>query len=165
MLTSALQVRSQFSAKGFEVAVVLRKALIYDGFVGVIMKRLLIVEDQSADLRLAVDAMKSLGVSSVEARTSITAAKAYLEAALQGTHPLPDLIIVDLDLGYESGFELLRFWHGNPKLSSIRLIVWTAMGDEQQEICRLFKVNAVVPKSEGVNALKRAIEPHAAAAS
>jgi CheY-like chemotaxis protein len=129
------------------------------------MKRLLIVEDQSADLRVAVDVVKSLGVSFVEARTSITAAKAYLESALDGEDPLPDLIIVDLDLGYESGFELLRFWHGNPKLLNVHLIVWTVMGDEQREICRMFKVNAIVSKVEGASALKRAIEPLAAAAS
>ncbi len=78
------------------------------------MKRLLIVEDQSADLRVAVDIVKSLGVPYVEARTSTSAAKVYLETALNQKQPLPDLIIVDLDLGYESGFELLRFWHGNP---------------------------------------------------
>jgi CheY-like chemotaxis protein len=129
------------------------------------MKRLLIVEDQSADLRVAVDVVKSLGVPFVEARTSITAAKAYLESALDSENPLPDLIIVDLDLGYESGFELLRFWHGNPKLSNIHLIVWTVMGEEQREICRMFKVNAIVSKAEGAGALKRAIEPLAAAAS
>ena len=129
------------------------------------MKRLLIVEDQSADLRVAVDAVKSLGVSCVEARTSTTAAKAYLESALAGKEALPDLIIVDLDLGYESGFELLRFWHGNPRLSAVRLIVWTVMGQEQQEICRLFKVSAIVSKSEGMTALKQAIEPLTAAAS
>jgi CheY-like chemotaxis protein len=129
------------------------------------MKRLLIVEDQSADLRVAVDVVKSLGVSFIEARTSTTAAKAYLEDGLDGNHPLPDLIILDLDLGYESGFELLRFWHGNPKLSNIRLIVWTAMGEEQREICRMFKVNAIVSKTEGAVGLKRVIEPLAAAAS
>jgi CheY-like chemotaxis protein len=129
------------------------------------MKRLLIVEDQSADLRVAVDAVKSLGVPFVEARTSTSAAKLYLETALSQKQPLPDLIIVDLDLGYESGFELLRFWHGNPKLSAIRLVVWTAMGEEQQNICSLFKVSAIVPKAEGIDALKRALEPLAAAAS
>ena len=59
----------------------------------------------------------------------------------------------------------MRFWHGNPELSTIRLIVWTVMGEEQQKICRLFKVNAIVPKTEGIDALKRAIEPLAAAAS
>lgn len=133
--------------------------------VGCRMKRLLIVEDQSADLRVAVDVVKSLGVPYVEARTSTTAAKVYLENALREKDALPDLIILDLDLGYESGFELLRFWHRSSELSSIRLIVWTAMGEEQQQICRLFKVNAIVNKSEGMAALKRAIEPLAAAAS
>jgi len=129
------------------------------------MKRLLIVEDQSADLKVAVDVVKSLGVSYVEARTSTTAAKAYLENALKQKDTLPDLIILDLDLGYESGFELLRFWHRDPELSSIRLVVWTGMGEEQREICRLFKVNAIVSKAEGMLGLKRAIEPLAAAAS
>jgi CheY-like chemotaxis protein len=129
------------------------------------MKRLLIVEDQSADLRVAVDVVKSLGVSFIEARTSTTAAKAYLEGGLDGTQPLPDLIILDLDLGYESGFELLRFWHGHPELSNIRLIVWTVMGDEQRDICRMFKVSAIVSKTEGAVGLKRVIEPLSAAAS
>jgi CheY-like chemotaxis protein len=129
------------------------------------MKRLLIVEDQSADLRVAADVVKSLGVSFIEARTSTTAAKAYLEDGLDGNQPLPDLIILDLDLGYESGFELLRFWHGNPKLSNIHLIVWTVMGDEQREICRMFKVSAIVSKTEGAVGLKSVIESHAAAAS
>lgn len=129
------------------------------------MKRLLIVEDQSADLKVAVDIVKSLGVPFVEARTSTTAAKLYLENALKQKDTLPDLIILDLDLGYESGFELLRFWHRRPELSPIRLVVWTAMGEDQLKICQLFKVNAVVSKADGMDALKRAIEPLAAAAS
>lgn len=129
------------------------------------MKRLLIVEDQSGDLRVAVDVVKSLGVPYVEARTSTSAAKLYLETALNQGQPLPDLIIVDLDLGYESGFELLRFWHSNSTLSAIPLIVWTAMGEEQQHICGLFKVNAIISKAEGVDALRRAIEPLGASAS
>lgn len=129
------------------------------------MKRLLIVEDQSADLRVAVDVIKSLGFSAVEARTSSTAAKAYLESVLDGKEALPDVMIVDLDLGYESGFELLRFRHGHPELSSMHLIVWTVLGEQQQQICRLFKVDAVVSKTDGVLALKRALEPLVAAAS
>lgn len=129
------------------------------------MKRLLIVEDQSADLRVAVDVIRSLGFSSVEARTSSTAAKAFLESVLDGKEPLPDVMIVDLDLGYESGFELLRYRHSHPELSSMRLIVWTVLGEQQQQICRLFKVDAVVSKTDGVPALKRALEPLAVTAS
>jgi hypothetical protein len=38
------------------------------------------------------------------------------------------------------------------------------MGHEQQEICRLFKVSAIVSKTEGITALRQAIEPLTAAA-
>ena len=76
---------------------------------------------------------------------------------MQGKAELPDKIVLDLDLGYESGYELLRYWHSNPKLSSIQVIVWTVMGEEQQEICKLFKVQAVVSKWRGASALEHAL--------
>jgi CheY-like chemotaxis protein len=129
------------------------------------VERVLIVEDQSSDARVAADLVASLCAANVEARTSASAAKAYLQSALDGKASLPDVLIVDLDLGYESGFELLRFWHGSPDLAKVRLIVWTCMGEEQQEICRLFKVSAIVSKSEGVTALKRALETGNSSAS
>jgi CheY-like chemotaxis protein len=129
------------------------------------MRHVLIVEDQGSDIRIAADVAESLGASKVEARTSASAAKGYLQSALEGQEEMPDLMVVDLDLGYESGFELLRFWHSTPGLSDIRLIVWTGMDERQQEICRLFKVDAIVPKADGLIALKRAIEPLARAAS
>jgi CheY-like chemotaxis protein len=125
----------------------------------------LIVEDSASDIRTAADLASSLGAVEVEARTSASAAQVYLQAALESEGSLPDLLVVDLDLGYESGFELLRLWHGDPKLSAIPLIVWTGLGEEQQEICRLFKVNAVVLKSDGLPALKQAMERRFQAAS
>jgi DNA-binding response OmpR family regulator len=130
------------------------------------MAILLIVEDEPSDMRTAADVSHALGFSNVQARTSARSAQLYLEAALEGKEPVPDVVVVDLDLGYDSGFELLRFWHSKRELSSAsRMIVWTAMGEEQMEICRLFKIAAVVPKAEGIEALKRAIQPFAAKAS
>ena len=129
------------------------------------LKRVLIVEDQSSDLRIAADLATSLGAEEVEARTSASAAQLYLESVVNSDAPLPDLLVVDLDLGYESGFELLRFWHGDSRLSRIPLLVWTCLGEEQLEICRLFKVNAVVRKSDGPSALKQAMELHSRATS
>lgn len=120
------------------------------------MMRLLVVEDQPTDLQVVTDLAQALGMT-LEARTSASSAKLYLEAALQDNSPLPDFIVLDLDLGYESGFELLRFWHRTPRLAGIRMIVWTVMGEDQHEICRLFKVHAVVPKWEGAPALERAL--------
>jgi CheY-like chemotaxis protein len=130
------------------------------------MSTLLIVEDEPTDIRMAADATSSLGFTNVQARTSARAARLYLEATLEGKEPMPDVIVVDLDLGYDSGFELLRFWHSHHALSSsTRMIVWTAMGEEQMEICRLFKIAAVASKSEGVEGLKRVLRPFSAKAS
>ena len=129
------------------------------------MEHVLIVEDQPSDARVVADLAASLGATHVEARTSASAAQLYLQSALDGKSPVPDVMVVDLDLGYESGFELLRFWHSHPELSQIRLIVWTVMGEEQQEICRLFGVSAVINKADGVVALRREIESRVRAAS
>jgi CheY-like chemotaxis protein len=122
-----------------------------------VVTRLLVVEDQATDLRIVTDLAQSLGMTAVEARTSASSARLYLESALEGKWPLPDVIVLDLDLGYESGYELLRFWHGNPRLAAIRMIVWTIMGEEQRELCHLFKVHQVVPKWEGAAALERVL--------
>jgi CheY-like chemotaxis protein len=127
--------------------------------------RMLILEDQPADLRVVVDLARSLGIEHCEARTSASGARLYLEDLLKNNQPLPDAIVLDLDLGYESGYELLRFCHGHPQLGVIRVVVWTVMGDEQREICGLFKVDAVVSKSEGAAALGRVLKPLAKGAS
>jgi CheY-like chemotaxis protein len=121
------------------------------------MRRLLVVEDTASDLRNATDVARSLGFTHVEARSSAMAAKIYLEKGLEEEHPLPDAIVLDLDLGYESGFELLRFWHSKPRLAGIPMIVWTVLGEDQREICTLFKVTAFISKTEGPHLLKEAL--------
>lgn len=122
------------------------------------MKQLLVVEDQPGDLSVAMSVANAMGIASVEARSSVRAAQRYLEGALECKVSLPDAIVLDLDLGFESGHELLRFWHSHPELSVVRLVVWTVLGDEQREICRLFGVHAVVSKWEGAAALRTALE-------
>jgi CheY-like chemotaxis protein len=121
------------------------------------MTRLLLVEDQPKDLHIAEETARSIGISTIEARTSCQSAKAYLDKALEGEIPLPDGIVLDLDLGYESGYELLRYWHSTPRLAKIPLIVWTLLGEEQREICNLFKVNGYISKWEGVTAFREAL--------
>ena len=121
------------------------------------MKRLLLVEDLAKDLKLAADTAHSLGIEEVDARTSLDAARAYLEKGLEGEIPLPDGIVLDLNLGYESGYELLRFWHRTPQLSKIPVIVWSILGDEQREMCKLFKVSSFVAKWEGKEAFRDAL--------
>jgi CheY-like chemotaxis protein len=121
------------------------------------MKRLLLIEDQPKDLQFAANVARSLGITEIEARTTASAALAYLQKALDGEGPFPDGIVLDLNLGYESGYELLRFWHRTPQLSRIPVIVWSVLGDEQREMCKLFRVNHFVGKWEGEAAFREAL--------
>src|SRR5215475_12942024 len=102
------------------------------------LKRLLVVENEPKDMKLAAEVAHSMGISEVEARTSFDAAKIYLDKGLNGEGSLPDGIV--LDLGHDSGYELLRYWHSTPKLAEIPLIVWSILGEEQRTMCNLFKV-------------------------
>lgn len=120
------------------------------------MKHLLLVDDQSKDLLTALDVAQSLGIGDIQAKNSIRGAEAHLERGLKGEVPLPDAIVLDLDLGMESGFELLRMWHSSPRLSKIPMIVWSVV-EEQREICGLFKVSSFVSKHQGVGAFREAL--------
>ncbi len=121
------------------------------------MTSLLIVEDQPSDLQVAAEAARSVGITNIEARTSYNAARTYLEKGIRGDVPLPDGIVLDLDLGYESGYELLRFWHSTPAISKIPIIIWTLLGEEQREICKLFNVSVYISKWEGVAPFREAL--------
>lgn len=120
------------------------------------MKTLMLVDDRPNDLRIAAEAARDLGITEVNAQTSVMKARQYLEKGLGGEVPLPDGIILDLDLGYESGFELLRFWHSTPQLAAIPVIVWSVL-DREREICNLFKVKSFVSKWEGPKAFREAL--------
>lgn len=117
----------------------------------------LIVENDSSDLQTASKAAQAAGFSGIAARSSAVMAKQYLEKGLQGELALPDAIVLDLDLGYDSGFELLRFWHSNPELAKVPLVVWTILEDHYREICKLFKVSAYVNKAEGSSVLRQVL--------
>ena len=120
-------------------------------------KRLLLIEDQPQDARFAAKTAQSIGFSEVDALSSVQAARNYLEACLKGERQLPDGIVLDLDLGYDSGYELLRYWHSTPPLSSVPVIVWPILGEDQREMCRLFKVKHFVAKWEGEDAFREAL--------
>ena len=121
------------------------------------MKRLLLVEDLPKDAKRAAVIAESIGFDEVDARTSLRAAQTNLEKALEGEGPLPDVIVLDLNLGYDSGYELLRFWHSTPRLAAIPMIIWSILADEQKEMCSLFKVTSVIAKWEGEDRLREAL--------
>lgn len=119
---------------------------------------LLVVENEAKDLKNAADSARAVGFTEVEGKTSPYAARIYLEDRLANGPKLPDAILLDLDFGVESGYELLRFWHSTPRLRAIPLIVWSILGEEQRHMCALFKVNKYVGKWEGSEALQDALK-------
>ena len=89
---------------------------------------------------------------------SAEAARAMLELAQTEKQELPDAILLDLDLGHESGFDLLRFRFLQPEILWVPVVVWSHLGDENRDFCQLFRVHAYVSKSEGEYELYTALE-------
>ena len=115
----------------------------------------LILENNPADLLIASSVAEVAGIQNVHTFATLAQAQAFLEHGLRGENPLPDVMIIDLDLGQESGFELLRFWRTNPRLESIPVIVWTVLGPAHyQQMCDVFRVSRFLGKWEGQTALR-----------
>ena len=117
------------------------------------MRELLLIDDQSKDLKHATEVAEELGFDKIHARNSVDGARALLEEGLAGKVSLPDGIVLDLDLGLDSGFELLRMRHSTPRLAAIPLLVWSVV-DEQREMCELFKITFFVSKWDGIAAFR-----------
>lgn len=120
------------------------------------MRHVLLVDDEPADLKRASEVAQSLGIEDVQARTTVRAGHLYLEQGLAGKHPLPDAIVIDLDFGHDSGFELLRLWHSTPRLKQIPILVWSVV-EEQKQIVDLFRVSSFVSKGQGMGAFREAL--------
>jgi CheY-like chemotaxis protein len=118
-------------------------------------KSVLILENDPADLLVATSVVEVLGIDHIHAFATLAGSQTFLESGLRGEIALPDAMIIDLDLGHESGFELLRFWRMNPPLESIPVIVWTALGAAHyREMCEVFRVHRFLGKWEGQAALR-----------
>jgi len=118
--------------------------------------RVLIIENSPSDVIKAIRILKSLNISEPMIITSVDRAMLYLEEVVAGEKPCPDLMVLDLDFGLESGFEILRFRRTHPILQACEVLVWTITGDKEQEFCRLFGV-ACVSKQDGEAALEDAL--------
>lgn len=71
---------------------------------------------------------------------------------------MPDAILLDLDLGLESGFDFLRMRCETSWLMEIPLVVWTRLGGDNEKYCGVFKVQGYVKKSAGEYELCKTLE-------
>jgi CheY-like chemotaxis protein len=120
--------------------------------------RTVIIEDNPTDIRIAARIARTAGFENIEAFTSMENAIERIDQGLRGERPLPDAIILDLNLGHESGYEVLRHWRETWADSRMRMVVWSALGDHNRELCALFHADAFVSKWKGEAALREALE-------
>lgn len=122
------------------------------------MARVLLIEDQSSDIRQALQILQELELNDVIIRTGALEAMEALRGIERGQQPLPNLVILDLQLGYESGFEILRYWKASPTLCVVPIVVWTGIGGKvEEDICHHFGVSNFIRKEAGPTALKQAL--------
>lgn len=119
--------------------------------------RVVLIEDTPSDVIKGVRILKSLNISEPVIMTSVDRAMLYLEEVVAGEKACPNLMILDLDFGLESGFEILRFRKTHPILHACEVLAWTIMGDKEKEFCRLFGVACVISKQDGEVALENGL--------
>jgi CheY-like chemotaxis protein len=117
----------------------------------------LVIENSPLDVTKAVRILKDLKLGEAVVLTSVAKAIMYLEDVLAGEKPCPELIILDLEFGAESGFEVLRFRKAHPRLQQCEVMVWTIMGEREKELCRLFGLTHIISKQDGDAALELAL--------
>lgn len=127
-------------------------------------KVILVVEDEPDDSDRCASALHKLGYDGVRLISRLVAAEQHLDDIIAGLTPAPDAIVLDLGLGHESGFTLLRKCHAEPKLQQIPVLVWTKHTDALSKMFSEFlgAQNFVVKSpdpSELEQALKSLLHP------
>lgn len=105
--------------------------------------KILLVEDNPADIRLATEALKEGGVvSDLSVVTDGLDAINFLKRTGQfAGSPRPELILLDLNLPRKSGFDVLQVLKADPNLKSIPVIMLTTSSAEE-DIAKSYSLNA-----------------------
>ncbi len=120
------------------------------------IKTILLVEDNRGDIRLIQEAFKSTG-----ARCEVVVARDGMDAMSylrrEGEHlnvPLPDLVLLDLNLPKKDGREVLAEIKADPQLKHLPIVVLTTSLNEE-DIANSYDlhVNCYIAKSRNLTQL------------
>jgi DNA-binding response OmpR family regulator len=97
----------------------------------------------------------------------LVAAEQHLADIVSGMTGAPAAIVLDLGLGLDSGFTVLRTCHAQPKLQQVPILVWTKHTDQLAKTFSNYlgaKIFLVKSSDEGRlrEALKRLLDGHPA---
>ena len=130
-------------------------------------KVILLIEDQAAFSDTCTKDLHELGYDSVQLITHVIEAEQHLDDIVSNLTAPPAAIVLDLGLGLDSGFSLLRKCHAEPKLQQVPILVWTKHTDDlSKTFSEYLGVKDFLVKSgnkqELRDALKRLLLPKAA---
>jgi CheY-like chemotaxis protein len=91
---------------------------------------ILLIEDQDASSDACTKALHELGYDGVQLITHVLEAEQHLDDIVSNLTEPPAAIVLDLGLGMDSGFSLLRKCHAEPRLREVPILVWTKHTDE-----------------------------------
>ena len=87
-----------------------------------------VLEDDASILELILYALKSQNIKAT-GFTNVADFKSALEK-----EPLPQLLILDIMLGADNGFNILKTLKGNNKTRNISVLILTALGSEYEKV-------------------------------
>jgi len=93
-------------------------------------KVILLIEDQPAFSDTCTKALHDLGYDGVQLITHVMEAENHLDDIVSNLTDAPAAIVLDLGLGMDSGFTLLRKCHAEPRLQQVPILVWTKHTDD-----------------------------------
>jgi CheY-like chemotaxis protein len=93
-------------------------------------KVILLIEDQPAFSDTCTKTLHELGYDGVQLITHMMEAENHLDDIVSSLTEAPAAIVLDLGLGMDSGFTLLRKCHAEPRLQKVPILVWTKHTDD-----------------------------------
>jgi CheY-like chemotaxis protein len=93
-------------------------------------KVILLIEDDPTASDTCTRALHDLGFDGVQLITHLMAAEYHLDDIISKLTRPPAAIVLDLGLGPDSGFTLLRKCHAEPRLQRVPILVWTKHTDD-----------------------------------
>jgi CheY-like chemotaxis protein len=93
-------------------------------------KVILLIEDDPTASDTCTRALHDLGFDGVQLITHLMAADYHLDDIISKLTRPPAAIVLDLGLGPDSGFTLLRKCHAEPRLQRVPILVWTKHTDD-----------------------------------
>ncbi len=94
---------------------------------------ILLIEDDVSDSDDCAAVLHRLGYDGVRVIDGLAAAEQHLDDMVAGLTEPPDAIVLDLGLGFDSGFTILRKCHAEPMLQQVPILVWTKHTDQLSE--------------------------------